>query len=167
MSTRIQLLWKSSLHRHYPTSQLCRFPSPPPALCSAPSRLPSHTRSISVVDVSRALVAAWLLLCHYVLLDAVCDPGEGTTARLVAVRPRCTGPAMPGHFSPLGRVSPSSSPSAQPHDYRCVPVACVLSREHQPFPNDIISGLTTGFSFYRFTSQPFLLLFRIQIRAVD
>ena len=49
------------------------------------SRLPSHTRSCSNVAKPRANVTAWLILCHCVLLDAVCDPGAGTL--LVLQRP--------------------------------------------------------------------------------
>jgi hypothetical protein len=33
----------------------------------------------------RAMVAAWFIPCHYVLLDAVCDPGAESLARLVSV----------------------------------------------------------------------------------
>lgn len=46
----------------------------------------------------------------------------------------------------------------------CAPVACVLSQSIG-LPNSL-SGLITGFSFFRFTSQP-LLCSLLRIRVVD
>jgi hypothetical protein len=101
------------------------------------------------------VAAAWLILRHRVLLCAVCDPGEGALARPTKVGPRFSAcDAWPF-------LSFQTSVSIEQHfrfptPAATAPVACVNS---QCFghPYDTLSGLTTGFSFYRFTSQPFLL----------
>ena len=53
------------------------FHPSPSAVCPAPLRSLAHIRSLADLDRSRARVAAWLILHHCVLLDAVCDPGSG------------------------------------------------------------------------------------------
>ena len=73
----------------------------------------------------------WFVSCRPVLLDAVCDPGDGKHSVVWAT---------------------------------CVSTACLRSQGIGP-PNGL-SGLFTGFSFYRFTSQPFLGSLR-WIRVVD
>lgn len=75
---RIQLLWKSSLQRRYPPSQLYRLPSQP--LRRLPSS-PSVAGSYSISRRSQS-IKSWSGCLAYspsqcVLLDAVCDPGSG------------------------------------------------------------------------------------------
>ena len=128
LPTRIQLLWEPSLCRHYPTSQLCRLPSQPPAFCPAPLTLLAHTRSLADLDESRAKVAAWLILRHNVLLDAVCDPGGGGS------RSSCKSPVTVQSLRCLP-VSPLSGecPHRSAHQFNpslaaTAPVACVNSQ---------------------------------------
>lgn len=131
------------------------IPNHPP-FAQLPQRSLSHTRPTANVDGPRAVVAAWLILRHRVLLGAVCDPGGGGSRSSCKSR-------VPGQCLRCLAVSPFSGeclhrPALQliPPLTATAPVACVNS---QCFghPNDILSGLTTGFSCYRFTSQPFLL----------
>jgi hypothetical protein len=63
---------------------------------------------------------------------------------------------MPGRFSPFRRVSPSSSPSVEPGLLPLLPLLPASLGKASTTPIGI-SRLPTGFSSYRFTSQPFLL----------
>ena len=63
---------------------------------------------------------------------------------------------MPGRFSPFRRVSPSSSPSVKPVLLPLLPLLPASKIRESATPIKL-SRLHTGFSFYRFTSQPFLL----------
>lgn len=124
---RIQLLWKSSLQRRYPPSQLCRLPSQP--LRHLPSS-PSVAGSYSIARRSRS-IKSWSGCLAYPpsLCVARCRlrPREWRLSLVLQKSGRRPEPAMPGRFSPFGRVSPSSSPSAHPFSCRYCP--CCLCQK--------------------------------------
>lgn len=130
------------------------IPNHPP-FAQLPLRSLSHTRS---AETSPDQELWWLPgLFSVIVCCSVpsATPGEGALARPAKVRPRFSAcDAWPF-------LSFQTSVSIEQHfrfptPAATAPVACVNS---QCFghPNDTLSGLTTGFSFYRFTSQPFLL----------
>ena len=52
----------------------------PVIFCLAPVALLRHTHRLSD-SASKNSQCAWFVLCHTLLLDAVCDPGVGTVSR--------------------------------------------------------------------------------------
>ena len=125
---RMQLLWKSSLQRHYPPSTLCRLPSQ--LLRRLPSFL-SFAGSYSIPRRSRLIEGASSCLAYspsQCVARCRLRPREWRLSLVLQKSGRCSEPAMPSRFSPFGRVSPSTSPSAHPSLAATAPVACVNSQ---------------------------------------
>jgi len=76
---------------------------------------------------------------------------------------RCSKPAMPGRFSPFGRVSPSSSSSAVPVLLPLLPLLPASTGRASATPI-ALSRLLTGFSFYRLHLATFPPLTALAVR---
>jgi hypothetical protein len=130
------------------------IPNHPPS-AQLPLRSLSHTRS---AETSTDQELWWLPgLFSVIMYCSVpsATPGEGALARLAGVGSLFSAcDAWP--FLPF-QVSVSIEQHFRfPSPAATAPVACV-NRQSFGLPNVFLSGLTTGFSSYRFTSQPFRL----------
>jgi hypothetical protein len=117
--TRSSMLWRPSLHRHYPTSSLYRPPSQDPG------------------PLPRCLFG---LLWHTPIGFA---PSKNPQIRLVHPLSQCVARCR---RRPRGRVRSLVLPQS--------PLLPASAAKASAFPSSGLSGLLTGFSFYRFTSQP-------------
>ena len=124
----------------------------------APPALPDFIANPAPIPRPRPLLSSLSVAFAYSVCLRLADQERSGEPGCLAVTLCCSMPSeTPGRDHTLVLNAPD-------------PVACFRSQDiGLPIKN--LSGLPTGFSFYRFTSQPFLLLvliyFRIWIRAAD